>query len=131
MTAFSTRYRDLPIRRREVITRADIDALAARNQQSITVGEHCTITDEAREHALKLGIPVQYGDVKAKTPAPAATPPSAPPASPRRPVAEETAGAGMSEAIVAVLREMKLQPTEEIIRLVIERVSTALAAPRA
>lgn len=127
MTITSTRYRDLPIRRREVITRADIDALAARNQSSVTIGDHCTITDEAREHALKLGIPVQYGDAKIKAPAAV---PAAAPANPRRSVASEISATGLSDAVVAVLREMRMQPTEELVRSVIERVSTALAAPR-
>lgn len=123
MTTISTRYRDLPVRRREVITRTDIDALAARSQPAITIGEYCTITDEARELALKLGISVQYGNALTK----AAAVPS-PPASPSRPPA--SAGSGVSDAIAAVLRDMKVPPTEDLIRSIIKRVSTALAAPR-
>lgn len=125
MTAISNRYRDLPVRRREVITRTDIDVLAARKQPSITIGEYCTITDEARELALKLGISVQYGKPQNKT----AVVPS-PPASPRQPPVSASAVGGVPDAIVAVLRDMKVPATEDLIRLIIERVSTALTAPR-
>jgi len=150
MTAYSTPYYDPPVRFREVVTRADIDALVGRGQTSLVLGERDTITDEAREHALKLGIAIQHGDRKPSAPAPtppapAPAPVAAPapafartaggapdrgPASAPGPTADPASPAGIIEAVAAELHARGVEPTTALIQRIVAGVNQALAGAR-
>ncbi|WP_269497105.1 hypothetical protein [Castellaniella sp. S9] len=153
MTAYSTPYYDPPVRFREVVTRADIDALVGRGQTSLVLGERGTITDEAREHALKLGIAIQHGDRKPSAPtaptptvpAPAPAPVAAPapafartaggapdrgPASAPGPTADPASPAGIIEAVAAELHARGVEPTTALIQRIVAGVNQALAGAR-
>lgn len=144
MTAYSTPYYDPPVRFREVVTRADIDALVGRGQTSLVLGERGTITDEAREHALKLGIAIQHGDRKPSAPT-APTPVAAPapafartvggapdrgPASATGPTADPASPAGIIEAVAAELHARGVEPTTALIQRIVAGVNQALAGAR-
>ena len=144
MTAYSTPYYDPPVRFREVVTRADIDALVGRGQTSLVLGERGTITDEAREHALKLGIAIQHGDRKPSAPT-APTPVAAPapafartaggapgrgPASAPGPTADPASPAGIIEAVAAELHARGVEPTTALIQRIVAGVNQALAGAR-
>jgi len=149
MTAYSTPYYDPPVRFREVVTRADIDALVGRGQTSLVLGERGTITDEAREHALKLGIAIQHGDRKPSAPAaptptvpaPVAVPapafartaggaPGRGPASAPGPTADPASPAGIIEAVAAELHARGVEPTTALIQRIVAGVNQALAGAR-
>ena len=141
MTAYSTPYYDPPVRFREVVTRADIDALVGRGQTSLVLGERGTITDEAREHALKLGIAIQHGDRKPSAPAPVAAPapafartaggaPDRGPASATGPTADPASPAGIIEAVAAELHARGVEPTTALIQRIVAGVNQALAGAR-
>jgi len=141
MTAYSTPYYDPPVRFREVVTRADIDALVGRGQTSLVLGERGTITDEAREHALKLGIAIQHGDRKPSAPAPVAAPapafartaggaPDRGPASAPGPTADPASPAGIIEAVAAELHARGVEPTTALIQRIVAGVNQALAGAR-
>lgn len=156
MTAYSSPYYDPPVRFREVITRADIDALVDRGQTRLVLGERGTVTDEAREHALNLGIVIQHGDREARS---ASSPPPAPtaaratmpaPAPQAMPASAQTSGetpaarssatgapassgnaatqAGIIEAVAAELHARGIAPTTALIQQVVTGVNRTLAA---
>ncbi len=157
MTAYSSPYYDPPVRFREVITRADIDALVDRGQTRLVLGERGTVTDEAREHALNLGIVIQHGEqegrsasrapapspaARATMPAPTAsqtmpasarpsgeTPAARPPATGApAPSGGATTQAGIIEAVAAELHARGIAPTTALIQQVVTGVNRTLAA---
>ncbi|MER1967671.1 hypothetical protein [Castellaniella sp. GW247-6E4] len=140
MTAHSTPYYDPPVRFREVYTRADIDALVNSGQTALTLGERGTITDEAREHALKLGIVIQHADQKPRAGAtqPRSAPPQAStapvparvqaPSSPARPAAASPAG--VIDAVVAELHARGIAPSAALVQDIVAGVNGALAPRR-
>lgn len=127
MTVLSTRFQDRPIRTREVITRSDIDSIVLKKQQIVVIGAHCTITDEAREHAQQCGIQVVSGAPKPKVTAPIVQPATSLPNTKASTIGDQydLPTPALVNAIVAVLHDMKLQPSEGLVRLVAARIIKA------
>ncbi|MGB6009411.1 hypothetical protein [Castellaniella sp.] len=127
MTASSSSYYDPPVRFREVYTRADIDALVSQGRTTLTLGAFGTMTDEAREQALKLGIVIQH---EGREPGKASSDPSrsvpAPASGPTRPAVV----AGLIDAVVAELRARGIAPSAALVQDVVTGVNDALAARR-
>ena len=144
------------IMKRRFITSDDIRAAASRRESALALPENSTVTEEARELALKLSIRLgDGGSGNLAAPAPAARAaqaavpanpgpiasvldgvrpkPAAPGSGPTRNTGSlsDDAGARISDAIVAVLKEMNLeQRAAAILPVVTRRVYAGLSAGR-
>lgn len=99
---------------RHFITSDDVRAASLRGETAITVCENSTVTDEARELAMKLGLLLDVSG-QARPPLSAARTGATPPATAARatagaamPALPEDAGRRVADAIAAVLDELKL-----------------------
>lgn len=150
----STRYER--IMKRRFITSDDIRVAVSRGESALAIPENTTVTEEARELALKLSIRLGDGGIgKPAAPAPAAraaqdaaqadlrpissvldgvqAKPAAPGAgsSPSMGALSDDAGTQISEAIIAVLKEMNLGPrAATVLPVVTRRVYAGLTAGR-
>lgn len=118
---------------RRFVTSDDIRAAASRNEGHVTLPQNCTVTDEARELALKLSIRLD-GPGMAKR-AVAATPPAArandvAPASARA-VAPEDANRRVVEAVTQVLEGLNLgERKAALLPMIVRRVLAGLEVNR-
>lgn len=101
---------------RHFITAEDIRGAQTRGEAQLAVRDNSTITDEARELAMKFGIRLDVPGAPARTPsaAPAAAPSRPPiPAPASSPAVQaktqsEDSGLRVADAIAAVLAELNL-----------------------
>jgi hypothetical protein len=120
---------------RKFITSDDVRAAAARNESHLTLPQTCTVTDEARELALKLSI--RLGEAGAAKPAaPAASAPVQPRKDAPAPDAvqqtwPEDTNRRVVEAVSQVLEGLDLGERKAILLpTIIRRVFAGLAANR-
>lgn len=131
--------------KRRFITTDDIQLAASRGESVLVLPVNCTVTEEAREIALKLSVRL---DASGKCPSAAAIEPAAPvPRStiavgkaaaqqstavgPRPAVVTDGTSVRVSEAIAAVLREMNLGlGAAAILPVVTRRVYAGLSSGR-
>lgn len=92
---------------RHFITAGDIRTAQVRGDAQLSVHENSTITDEARELAMKLGIRLHLPDAPAASPVPSLKPAPASTASVMKTPPEDT-GSKVADAISAVLAELNL-----------------------
>lgn len=95
---------------RNFVTSEDIRAAQARGDGHLAVRENSTVTDEARELAMKLGIRLDIPGASAPS-SRAAQPAQAPQAAPAAPAMgtlPEDTGRRVADAIAAVLAELNL-----------------------
>lgn len=144
------------ILKRRFITSDDIRVAASRGESTLALPENSTVTEEARELALKLSVRLGDGGTGkrpanapvahvAQSVAPAKQAPissvldgvlpkpAEPGVEPSRSMASlsDDAGAKISEAISAVLKEMNLgQRTAAVLPVVTRRVYAGLSAGR-
>jgi hypothetical protein len=120
---------------RQFITSDDVRAAATRNESHLALPQNCTVTDEARELALKLSI--RLGEAAAaKPPAPVASAPVQPRKDASAPEAfQQTWSEDTNRRVVAavsqVLEGLDLGERKAILLpTIIRRVFAGLAASR-
>lgn len=124
-----------PILQRRFITSDDVRAAAARGDGSLVVQENCTVTDEARELALKhsLRLVEERASVVTRAPVTSTAPPSRPAENPvpAHPALPEDLAARVAQAVAAVLQELQLGDRAASLQpIVVRRVFAGLNAAR-
>lgn len=119
---------------RHFITSDDVRSAASRNQSHMTLPQNCTVTDEARELALKFSI--RLDDAGAVKRSPAEGPPAQRPngaaavAAGRQTSADDTSGR-VVEAVTQVLEELKLgERKAALLPIIVRQVIAGLTANR-
>lgn len=119
---------------RQFVTSDDVRSAAARNESHIVLPQNCTVTDEARELALKFSI--RLDDAGAARPGPVAASPAprpkdAPPPAADQPTLPEDTNRRVVEAVTQVLDGLNLgERKAALLPTIVRRVFAGLAANR-
>lgn len=119
---------------RQFITSEDVRSVVSRGESHLPIPNNCTVTDEARELALKLSV--RLGDVglPKSTQSAGSSPPRVPP-SPNsaadQPSWPEDTNRRITEAASTVLKDLGLMELKAtLLPIIVRRVFAGLAANR-
>lgn len=113
---------------RHFITSDDIRAASMRSEACIHVSDNSTVTDEARELAMKLGLRLDVPGQARPSPAAARSGPAQPAAGAAMQALPEDTGRRVADAIAAVLGELKLgERAATLVPVLTRRVFAGLA----
>lgn len=119
---------------RQFITSDDVRSAASRSESQMTIPQHCTVTDEARELALKLSIRLEEAGVGRRAPAansPAQHPNNTPAPAAAQPTRSDDMNRRVVEAVTQVLEGLNLgERRAALLPTIVRRVFAGLAANR-